>query len=45
MPSRFMLIVAAISRFIYVALCAVGAHALSKTLGVVEIGWIQTGLQ
>lgn len=32
-------------RFIYVALGAFGAHVLSKTLGVVEMGWIQTGLQ
>lgn len=45
MTSRFMLIVAAISGFIYVALGAFGAHVLSKTLGVVEMGWIQTGLQ
>ncbi len=44
MTSRFMLIVAAISGFIYVALGAFGAHVLSKTLGVVEMGWIQTGL-
>lgn len=41
MTSRFMLIVAAISGFIYVALGAFGAHVLSKTLGVVEMGWIQ----
>ena len=45
MPSRFMLIFAAISGFIYVALGAFGAHVLSKTLGVVEMGWVQTGLQ
>ncbi|VDZ77038.1 membrane protein [Salmonella bongori] len=45
MTSRFMLIVAAISGFIYVALGAFGAHVLSKSLGVVEMGWIQTGLQ
>ncbi len=45
MTSRFMLIVAAISGFIYVALGAFGAHVLSKTTGVVEMGWIQTGLQ
>ncbi len=31
MTSRFMLIVAAISGFIYVALGAFGAHVLSKT--------------
>ncbi|MCV2963440.1 DUF423 domain-containing protein [Escherichia coli] len=45
MTSRFMLIVAAISGFIYVALGAFGAHVVSNTLGVVEMGWIQTGLQ
>lgn len=27
------------------ALGAFGAHVLSKTLGVVEMGWIQTGLE
>lgn len=42
MTSRFMLIFAAISGFIYVALGAFGAHVLSKTLGVVEMGWVQT---
>lgn len=41
MTSRFMLIFAAISGFIYVALGAFGAHVLSKTLGVVEMGWVQ----
>ncbi|WP_218203350.1 DUF423 domain-containing protein, partial [Salmonella enterica] len=45
MTSRFMLIAAAIGGFMYVALGAFGAHLLSKTLGVVEVGWIQTGLQ
>ena len=45
MTSRFMLIFAAISGFIFVALGAFGAHVLSKTLGVVEMGWIQTGLE
>ncbi len=45
MASRFMLVLAAISGFIYVALGAFGAHVLSRTLGVVEMGWIQTGLQ
>lgn len=33
MTSRFMLIVAAISGFIYVALGAFGAHVLSKNPG------------
>ena len=45
MTSRFMLIFAAVSGFIFVALGAFGAHVLSKTLGVVEMGWIQTGLE
>lgn len=42
MTSRFMLIFAAISGFIFVALGAFGAHVLSKTMGAVEMGWIQT---
>lgn len=33
MTSRFMLIFAAISGFIFVALGAFGAHVLSKTMG------------
>ena len=45
MTSRFMLIFAAVSGFIFVALGAFGAHVLSKSLGVVEMGWIQTGLE
>ncbi|BDZ88572.1 hypothetical protein VEE68_30190 [Escherichia coli] len=45
MTSRFMLIFAAISGFIFVALGAFGAHVLSKTIGAVEMGWIQTGLE
>lgn len=45
MTSRFMLIFAAISGFIFVALGAFGAHVLSKTMGVAEMGWIHTGLQ
>ena len=44
MTSRFMLIFAAVSGFVYVALGAFGAHVLSKSMGVVEMGWIQTGL-
>ena len=36
---------AAVSGFIFVALGAFGAHVLSKSLGVVEMGWIQTGLE
>ena len=45
MTSRFMLIFAAVSGFIFVALGAFGAHVLSKSLGAVEMGWIQTGLE
>lgn len=44
MTSRFMLIFAAVSGFIFVALGAFGAHVLSKTLGVVEMGWIRLAL-
>ena len=29
----------------FVALGAFGAHVLSKSLGAVEMGWIQTGLE
>ena len=36
---------AAVSGFIFVALGAFGAHVLSKSLGAVEMGWIQTGLE
>ena len=35
---------AAVSGFIFVALGAFGAH-VSKSLGAVEMGWIQTGLE
>lgn len=41
MTSRFMLIFAAISGFILIALGAFGAHVLSKTMGAVEMGWIR----
>ncbi len=44
MTSRFMLIFASISGFVFVALGAFGAHVLRKTLGVAEMGWIQTAL-
>ncbi len=41
-----MLIFAAISGFIFVALGAFGAHVLKvKPWGAVEMGWIQTGLE
>ncbi|KEA54450.1 hypothetical protein DT73_00825 [Mangrovibacter sp. MFB070] len=45
MTSRFMLIFAAVSGFVYVAFGAFGAHVLSKSIGVAELGWIHTGLQ
>ncbi|QDX30888.1 DUF423 domain-containing protein [Dickeya poaceiphila] len=45
MNSRFMLIFAAISGFVYVALGAFGAHVLSKSLGDMEMSWLHTGLQ
>ena len=40
MTSRFMLIFAAISGFIFVALGAFGAHVLSQSLGAAEMAWI-----
>ena len=45
MTSRFMLIFAAISGFIFVALGAFGAHVLSQSLGAAEMAWIHTGLE
>lgn len=39
-----MLIFAAISGFVFVALGAFGAHVLSATLAVNEMAWIRTGL-
>ena len=45
MTSRFMLIFAAISGFVFVALGAFGAHVLSRTLGAAEMAWIHTGLE
>lgn len=45
MTSRFMLIFAAISGFVFVALGAFGAHVLSKSLGDMEMGWIHSGLE
>ena len=40
-----MLIFAAISGFVFVALGAFGAHVLSGTLGANEMAWIRTGLE
>lgn len=45
MTSRFMLIFAAISGFIFVALGAFGAHVLSQSLGAAEMAWIHTGTE
>lgn len=45
MTSRFMLIFAAISGFIFVALGAFGAHVLSQSLGAAEMASIHTGLE
>ncbi|MGM3173895.1 DUF423 domain-containing protein [Dickeya lacustris] len=45
MNSRFMLMFAAISGFVYVALGAFGAHVLSKALGEAQMAWLHTGLQ
>lgn len=45
MLSRSMLIFAALSGLVYVALGAFGAHVLSNTLGELEMSWIKTGLQ
>lgn len=45
MSSRVMLIFAAISGLFYVALGAFGSHVLSKSLGVVEMSWLKTGLE
>ncbi|MEG0054319.1 MULTISPECIES: DUF423 domain-containing protein [Hafnia] len=45
MSSRSMMIFAAISGFVFVALGAFGAHVLSRTLGVAEMDWLHTGLQ
>nr|WP_105605194.1 DUF423 domain-containing protein [Cronobacter sakazakii] len=45
MTSRFMLIFASISGFVFVALGAFGAHVLRKTLGVAESGLDPDGLE
>lgn len=39
-----MLVFAAISGFVFVALGAFGAHVLNGTLGANEMAWIHTGL-
>ncbi|WKS80544.1 DUF423 domain-containing protein [Edwardsiella tarda] len=45
MGSRSMIMFAAISGFIFVALGAFGAHVLGNTLGLKEMAWLHTGLQ
>ncbi|TCV92602.1 DUF423 domain-containing protein [Biostraticola tofi] len=45
MRSRAMLVFAALSGLIYVALGAVGAHVLSASLGGTEMAWLRTGLE
>ncbi|SFN09610.1 Uncharacterized membrane protein YgdD, TMEM256/DUF423 family [Izhakiella capsodis] len=45
MSSRAMLIFAAISGFVFVALGAFGAHVLSNILGQDEMAWLRTGLE
>ncbi|WP_410013698.1 DUF423 domain-containing protein [Sodalis sp. C49] len=45
MRSRAMLVFAAVSGLIYVALGAFGAHILSQTLGELELAWLKTGLE
>ena len=45
MSSRSMLVFAAISGFVFVALGAFGAHVLSGTLGANEMARIRTGLE
>lgn len=45
MNSRLMLIFAAMSGLLFVALGAFGAHVLSHRLGNAEMAWIHTGLE
>ncbi len=45
MSSRAVLIFAAFSGFLYVALGAFGAHVLKSSLGIKELDWLATGLQ
>lgn len=45
MNSRFMLIFASLSGFIFVALGAFASHILSNSLGSVEMSWLKTGLE
>ncbi|MDR0806123.1 MAG: DUF423 domain-containing protein [Enterobacteriaceae bacterium] len=45
MKGRWILIFAAISGFVFVALGAFGAHGLSKVLDVKQMAWLRTGLE
>ncbi|PIJ49047.1 hypothetical protein BL250_17140 [Erwinia sp. OLTSP20] len=45
MSSRAMLIFAAISGFVFVAIGAFGAHVLRNSLSAAEMGWLKTGLE
>lgn len=45
MSSRFMLIFASLSGFVFVALGAFASHVLNKSLGPVELEWLKTGLR
>lgn len=45
MKDRWILVFAALSGFIFVALGAFGAHGLSKVLDAKQMAWLQTGLE
>lgn len=45
MKDRWILMFAALSGFIFVALGAFGAHGLSKILDAKQMAWLQTGLE
>ncbi|GKX52645.1 membrane protein [Budvicia aquatica] len=45
MTGRLILIFAAVSGFIFVALGAFGAHGLSKILDAQQMAWLRTGLE
>lgn len=45
MKDRWILMFAALSGFIFVALGAFGAHGLRKILDVKQMAWLQTGLE
>lgn len=45
MRSRAMLVFAAISGLVFVALGAFGSHILRQSLGDLEMAWLRTGLE